>query len=63
MVNFIRAGNLPRHVKAVTLNYYYAFGLSGFFPRDIRKIRGFASTISILDFKLRHSNAFHERFV
>ena len=63
VVRFINNGNLPRHIKAVTLNYYYAFGLKGFFTSDVEKIRGFANTLVILDFKLRHSTGFHEKFI
>ena len=63
VINFIRSGNLPKHIKDCTLRYYHAFGTAGFFPRDIRKIRGFAGSIVVLDFKLRHSDAFYEKFV
>ena len=63
VVNFMKGGNLPHHIKQRTLGYYYAFGLEGFYPRDVIKIRAFASTIVILDFKLRHSRGFKERFV
>ena len=63
VVNFMKVGNLPHHIKQRTLGYYYAFGLEGFYPRDVIKIRAFASTIVILDFKLRHSRGFKERFV
>ena len=63
VVSFMKGGNLPHHIKERTLGYYYTFGLEGFFPRDVLKIRAFASTIVILDFKLRHSRGFQERFV
>ena len=63
VVRFIKAGNFPRVIKSATLNYYYAFGLTGFFPRDVEKIRGFAGSIVILDFKLRHSAGFRNKYV
>ena len=62
VVRYLKSGNLPRHIKGYTLNYYSVFGLTGFYPRDVAKIRGFASSIVILDFKLRHSTGFQAKF-
>ena len=63
VVHFMKNGNLPRHIKDVTLSYYHVFGLTGFFPRDVNKIRNFAGSIVILDFKLRHSQGFQAKFM
>ena len=52
---FCKQGHLPKEIQSKTLKYFWAFGEKSFFESDVQKLSNFATSIEILDFKLRHN--------
>jgi len=59
----MKQGHLPKEIQSKTLKYYWAFGPNDFYERDLEKLNAWATSIQILNFKLRHNKQFQEDFV
>ena len=62
-IMFMKTGHLPKEIAEKTLSYQHAFGPLEFFDRDVEKVNAWATSIQILDFKLRHNDEFLEKYV
>lgn len=54
---------MPKEIFSKTLKYYYAFGPAGFYDKDVDRLSAWATSIQILDFKLKHSEEFLDNYV
>ena len=54
-LQFMKCGHLPKEIQQKTIKYFWAFGPNGFFTADVEKLNAWATSISILNFKLRHN--------
>ena len=61
-LSFMKQGHLPKEIREKTLRYHWAFGPSEFFDKDVEKLNAWATSIQILDFKLRHNQDFMEKY-
>ena len=59
----MKQGHLPKEIQSKTLKYYWAFGPNDFYEDDLEKLNAWATSIQILNFKLRHNKQFQEDFV
>jgi len=57
-ITFMKQGHLPKEIISKTLKYFYAFGESQFFETDVMKLNAWATSIQILEFKLRNNLEF-----
>ena len=54
---------MPREIYDKTLKYFHAFGPKEIFESVNDKLTSWATSIQILDFKLRHNEEFLEQYV
>ena len=54
---------MPKEIREKSLRFHWAFGPMEFFDKDIEKISSWATSIQILDFKLRHNEEFMTQYV
>lgn len=62
-LNFMKTGHLPKELAEKTMNYFYAFGPKEIYEDDIEKLYAWASSIQILDFKLKRLDQFVENYM
>lgn len=60
---FMKMGHMPKEIAEKTMAYFYAFGPKEIYENDIDKLYAWASSIQILDFKLKRLPQFIEDHV
>ena len=62
-IAWMKDGFLPKTIQQKTLKYFYAFGETQFFDKDVSKLSAWANSLQMLEFKLRHNADFQQMYV